>query len=137
MLNYDNPIPEPNVMERSFQKLLSYFAWALKSGNLIVKEASNSLTLNNRTYDELLMEFKSDTTVQVSEIGQYQLHDLEQIDLSIIKIVGIYVVDYGEIDTSTIQYKTIDNKTYIDIPDLIMNEYMHYPIIISWIKIGE
>lgn len=128
----------PNVLERSFQKLLNYFAWALGTGKLIVKEADNAKTINNLNIEDILLQFKSDTTVRVSDLGQYEVRDLEFMDLTNIKLMSIYIVDYGEIDISSLQYKVDSNniKT-IDIPDNFLMEFIHYPIIISWIDIND
>ena len=133
----ETQILNPNVMERSFQRLLNYFAWALRSGKLIVKNSENATTLDNHSISDIMSLVKNDTNIKVSEPDQYLVQDLDNLDLSTIKIIDLYIKDYGEIDTSSIEYQLIDGIRRIKIPSDIMTEFRLYPIIITWIEIKE
>lgn len=133
----ETQILNPNVMERSFQRLLNYFAWALRSGKLIVKNSENATTLDNLSISDIMSLVKNDTNIKVSEPNQYLVQDLDDLDLSTIKIIDLYIKDYGEIDTSSIEYQLIDGIRRIKIPSDIMTEFRLYPIIITWIEIKE
>lgn len=97
-MNIEPSLINPNVLERSFQKLLNYFAWALTSGSLKVKDANNADTIENKTINDVIEIIKSDPNLSFSEIYALKAN-LESMELLINNLINTGNLSKFKIDS--------------------------------------
>jgi hypothetical protein len=126
--------PEINIGSdvNNYQVLTNLLAWAIRSGNLEAGVASNALKLEHFNLTEIFELFKQKTKIIHTRYLLKDVIDLNTHNISIQKIIGLYIIGVGEIIPSSLEVD-IDGKLVIP---TTFNKYLNNEIILSYLDLS-